>query len=349
MPEPEIGVTAASDFRANFKKPAGYDKLMAAQRVVMADFAPQPGAQDYMNQIVEMEAQLPTMISEVFGPRGPGGGKPDIYRPVLQRRGGSSPVIQGSGPSVFTEVLSQYASFSAAAYCSKESLLNWNCATCKNKASGTVDKKYVLTISFVNCNRYVGYNTKLNTIIVSYRGSQNIQNWIQNLAFIRVDADVPNAPSGVSVHFGFQNTWNAVADDVTPAVTALLKKYPSATVSITGHSLGGAVATMSAIGLVQSGTVIASRAFYIWVLGFAQVLRGVNYNDLVPHLPPTPLGFRHHLEQQWIDSTGRTNYCDDLDAKNAGEDTNCANSTFPWYSTAPHVSYFGSSMGGADC
>ncbi|KAJ3109126.1 hypothetical protein HDU96_007308 [Phlyctochytrium bullatum] len=389
-----MAAPAPVDWKAKYPKPAGYDqayaKHMQSLRTLQRQLStagPRPAltATDtspasYVNDLLDFEAKLPDFINEVFGPGGPGDGIPDGTEPIaapvdtnstepapaLVRRGGGSNkvVVQGSGVSAYNDVLTQYGSFAAASYCSTDSLKAWNCKTCQNRASGTSNVT-VFEDGLTGMRGFVGYNARLNTIVVSFRGSSNIQNWIQNLAFLKVDADVPRAPAGVSVHFGFQNTANAVYGSVQPAVSALLRAFPSATVTFTGHSLGGAVATMSAI---QLGTVsvvplnkirlvtfgsprVGNRAFYAWVrnIGFAQSLRGVNYNDLVPHLPPTPLGFRHVIEQQWIDSTGRTNFCDDLNAANNGEDTNCANSTFPWYSAAPHNSYFSNNMGGNDC
>ncbi|KAJ3102867.1 hypothetical protein HDU97_000250 [Phlyctochytrium planicorne] len=368
--------TAASDdFRQQFKKPDGYDKVMAehmkkidAVRNRMGDISrAQPAAQQYFSEIAAMEAQLPEMITSIFGPNGPGAGRPDvvqaqIVKPVLERRGGSPKVVQGTGPSSQLDKLKLWSAFSSASYCSLDAMKAWSCKACQTTAAGNTN---VTTFSNdgTGMQGYVGYNAGLNTIVVAFRGSSNIQNWIQNLAFFRVDIEVRNAPSGVSVHFGFQNTWDSVSDTVIPAVTNLARTYPNAALTVVGHSLGGAVATMGAINLAQvvpankirlytqGSPRVGNEAFYSYVrnFGFQEVLRGVNYNDLVPHLPPTPLGFNHVNAEHWIDSTGRTDVCDDVDPARKGEDTNCANSTFPWYSTAPHTTYFGSDMGGASC
>jgi hypothetical protein len=40
---------------------------------------------------------------------------------------------------------------------------------------------------------YTGFNKILNEIVVAYRGSHNIDNWIQDIDFIK--APYPNAPN----------------------------------------------------------------------------------------------------------------------------------------------------------
>lgn len=48
---------------------------------------------------------------------------------------------------------------------------------------------------------------------------------------------------GCKVHAGFHGAWDAMADTVLATVTTVLEENPSYSVSFTGHSLGGAIAT----------------------------------------------------------------------------------------------------------
>jgi len=49
------------------------------------------------------------------------------------------------------------------------------------------------------------------------------------------------------VHAGFEGAANSVADTMMQAITELKEKYPSAKIKTTGHSLGGALANLSAM------------------------------------------------------------------------------------------------------
>lgn len=54
---------------------------------------------------------------------------------------------------------------------------------------------------------------------------------------------IPNA----RVHSGFYSAYEAIADDVVKQMKIYVNKYPSASILITGHSLGGALATFAAL------------------------------------------------------------------------------------------------------
>lgn len=52
---------------------------------------------------------------------------------------------------------------------------------------------------------------------------------------------------GCKVHVGFKTALASVSYIVNPCVASLLKKHPTAHALVTGHSLGGALATLSVL------------------------------------------------------------------------------------------------------
>lgn len=57
---------------------------------------------------------------------------------------------------------------------------------------------------------------------------------------------------------GFYEAYRAVATDTYNAVQTLLQKYPHAKVTVTGHSLGAALATISAIEMNKKSPKLAT-------------------------------------------------------------------------------------------
>ncbi len=90
----------------------------------------------------------------------------------------------------------------------------------------------------------MGYNAHDNQIIVAFRGSVNIQNWVTNIDFIQTN--YKNVP-GALVHEGFYAAYAAVSSQVIAAVRKLHASHPTASLLFTGHSLGGALATFASV------------------------------------------------------------------------------------------------------
>lgn len=90
----------------------------------------------------------------------------------------------------------------------------------------------------------IGYVLSLDdTAIVVLRGTDDSPDWISNLSFLS------NRVDGGAIHRGFDNAYAALR----PQVNQLLDRSSPRRVWITGHSLGGALAVMSAYELLKAG------------------------------------------------------------------------------------------------
>lgn len=153
--------------------------------------------------------------------------------------------ILGSATAYSTVLALDLGYFSSAAYESAASIESWTCNACKR--SKVVDVK-VFSNSIGGIQGFTGYSQTLNAVIVCFRGSNNIQNWLINLSTTR---STYSACSGCSVHTGFLDGYNLVASAVRAAVNTLRAKYRTAKLMVTGHSLGGALAILAAADLKQ--------------------------------------------------------------------------------------------------
>ncbi|KAI8819386.1 Alpha/Beta hydrolase protein [Fimicolochytrium jonesii] len=239
-----------------------------------------------------------------------------------------------------------YQLYSAAAYC-LNGLDGW---ICKDRcAGGTLGTK--LISKFVDSKTdtvgYVAVNPSRKEIIVAFRGTSSITNAINDLKFFKADANVGlsrlRAPDGAKVHIGFQSTVTASRSAVRAAIQKAFQQYGTDyTITVTGHSLGGATSVLTAIDIVDwlgdsAGKTlklytygeprVGNSIFANWVstLPFAShVYRITHTTDIVPHLPPKSFGFQHHREEFWISKNGDLNSCNDAN----GEDPQCAGSVF---------------------
>jgi pimeloyl-ACP methyl ester carboxylesterase len=155
---------------------------------------------------------------------------------------------------------------------------------------------------------FVGVDRARQEVVVSVRGSNNILNWITNIQFGLEDCDFA---ANCKVHDGFATAWNEIYAQAKTGVTAALAANPGYRVVITGHSLGGAVATIGAAYLRRDGiacdayTYGSPRPGNAEFVDFVTRQAGAEYRlthtvDPVPRLPPVVFGYRHTTPEYWL-------------------------------------------------
>ena len=155
-------------------------------------------------------------------------------------------------------------------------------------------------------NNTVGINAALvgqnaNGIIVSFRGTippgdpDSIPDWLSN--FFAEPTTCGALPG--EVHSGFCHDIQSIISPVIAAVKALNPAQNK--VYVTGHSKGGALASMGAYLLNAAGVAIEQVVTFAspkagdptWQAGYQKVIpnqiRYENYGDLVPLCPPDPI------------------------------------------------------------
>lgn len=149
-------------------------------------------------------------------------------------------------------------------------------------------------------------------IFIAFRGTEyaNFQDWIVDLKVKRV-----RHPWG-SVHTGFKEALDLVWDFVLEALEEFAA--PHKTIWLTGHSLGGALATLATDRLLQAD--IEPHGLYTfgqprvgnktYAKKFNQLFRHrtfrfANNNDIVARLPPRLAGYSHIGRSFYFDRFGK--------------------------------------------
>ena len=156
------------------------------------------------------------------------------------------------------------------------------------------------------CGQFHGFVGSLGELmLLAFRGTESVGNCL-------TDAETPlvsREPYSGRVHQGFAGAVETVWADVTRLLGAPWRCPP---LWITGHSLGGAMATLSSVRLASEGYVI--RAVYTYGSPragderFHDCYRLANYrfvndDDLVPHLP-FRWCYKHVGRLELVDSQG---------------------------------------------
>ncbi|KAJ3500410.1 hypothetical protein NMY22_g19269 [Coprinellus aureogranulatus] len=250
----------------------------------------------------------------------------------------------GIAQSTYDSLL-RYAKFSSAAY---QLICPYPLGT-----------NLVRALDTENTEGFITRDDKRKEIIVSLRGTFSINDAITDLKLILTPlksvgiADVGSA----QVHTGFLEAYNYVASEVLSVVKSQLSSNPSYSVIVTGHSLGGALASLAALS-IKSSVPSAKLRLYTYGqprvgnaafasltesrLGIANIFRAVHTYDGVPTFLLKSLGYRHFGNEFW-------NYQEPPNAANVkqcngGEDTSCSDSVPSTFINAAHIIYFDQPM-----
>ncbi|XP_062215615.1 lipase-like isoform X2 [Phragmites australis] len=241
-------------------------------------------------------------------------------------------------------------------------LYTWTCSRCNDLTRGFEMRCIIVDVQ--NClQAFVGVDHNLNAIIVAIRGTQanSIQNWIKDMVWKQVNLHYPNLPNA-KVHTGFYSSYHntLLRPAIKNAVRKARKLYGDINIIVTGHSMGGAIASFCALDLAIN---FGSSNVHLMTFGQPRVgnaafasnfakyvpntIRMTHERDIVPHLPPhffflPKLTYRHFPREVWEhDVDGKTIFqvCD-----GSGEDPNCCSVFVLFWSVSDHLTYMGVSI-----
>ncbi|CAB4262768.1 unnamed protein product [Prunus armeniaca] len=241
-------------------------------------------------------------------------------------------------------------------------LFTWTCSRCDGLIKDF--EMIELVVDIQHClQAFVGVAQDPNAIIIAFRGTQehSIQNWVEDLFWKQLDLDYPGMPDAM-VHHGFFNAYHntTIRPGILNAIARAKEFYGDIRIIVTGHSMGGAMASFCALDLrvnqkernVQVMTFgqprIGNAAFASYFSELVpNTIRVTNEHDMVPHLPPYytyfPQKTYHHFPREvWLYNVGVESLvyevekiCDD-----SGEDPTCSRSV-SGNSISDHLVYFG--------
>lgn len=94
----------------------------------------------------------------------------------------------------------------------------------------------------------VAYNKSANTALVAFRGTENLQDWLADFDAVLINYE-PVGNSGL-VHMGFQLVYEQVRGTLPPLIAVGCAGCTR--ILVTGHSLGAALAVLSALDIAKN-------------------------------------------------------------------------------------------------
>ncbi|KAJ6571311.1 Alpha/Beta hydrolase protein [Mycena capillaripes] len=131
-----------------------------------------------------------------------------------------------------------------------------------------VGKTLVKSFEFGRTQGFIARDNERQEIVVSFRGTFSLKDAVTDAKFLLVPFESPGIVELVHVHRGFLAAYADVAEDVVSIVKAELKQYPTFRIVVTGHSLGGAIASLAAPS-IKAALPQAPLALYTFGLSFS--------------------------------------------------------------------------------
>ncbi|EEA20108.1 hypothetical protein TMatcc_000083 [Talaromyces marneffei ATCC 18224] len=265
--------------------------------------------------------------------------------------------------------LSLIEQYSAAAYCTKNDIAAPGTPiACAPGNCPTVEQD-LATVSFSFLNKGDGGDTGFiaadianSFLVLAFRGARSIENGVTKLDTRLVGTSLCGATVGCLVHEGFQDSWDPVSARITTELTNAQVATGFTTLIVTGHGVGGALATLAATRFrttpipgipaanVQLFTYGSPRvgntvfATFVTTQGAAaNNFRVTHTDDPIPKVPSRSLGYLQWGPEYWIRSpTGQPVHANDIDVI-PGTETPLGNSgTPPSFDIPAHLWYFNS-------
>ncbi|KAG5497557.1 hypothetical protein JKF63_03821 [Porcisia hertigi] len=255
--------------------------------------------------------------------------------------------------------------FSRASYCKMDLIRSWTCGSPCARLD-TFKPVAVFSSFLIGTSGFVGVDHAKRQIVVAFRGTNNLQNILADVSALQVDyGRRSSCGRQCRVHTGFFDSYKSLRQQTRKAVLNLVEVNPTYEILITGHSLGGALATLASADLQESlngspnlyppwtislytfgSPRVGNAAFAKWV--DALLVNGTKYRithrlDPVVRTPARLWGYVHTTTEVFFTSRANTSVviCNDSPGK---EDRGCSLSkTSIWIDD--HMYYMGDTIG----
>ncbi|GME77740.1 unnamed protein product [Ambrosiozyma monospora] len=273
--------------------------------------------------------------------------EPEPESVELLERGNDNPLIDPftlTNQGLFDEI-KRIAEFSGAAYCIstingvKPGQLN---AACSDISCANADADvYVVDVVDSLSHALITTQNSTKEIIISFQGSTTFMDWVLDFAALPVDFKSYGSTKNLDVnaidaddpkvHLGFKKASENFFDHSLTALQQLKDKYPDYKFIVTGHSLGGALASLVGVELYMmgynpaivslAGPKVFSKTFANWVdqkfstdsyvtslqaqsvstINPGTYTRVTHVGDVVPCVPLREMGYKHAGSEFYID------------------------------------------------
>ena len=250
------------------------------------------------------------------------------------------------------------AQYSAAAYCPGNNNGTGTLITCPigncplvEAARGPGLFEFEDTIWADNTGVVAIDNTN-QLVVLAFRGSESVSNWRVDLYAVRHPSDLCRH---CHVHSGFWNAWTEIRERAKAKVLTAVRIHPEYRLVITGHSLGGAIATLAAGDFRKMHHRLAATT-ELYTFGAPRVgnrhtaafltkqsslsFRITSMSDPVPRQPGHILGYWHTSPEYWIHNHPQNPGPDDITVI-TGFYNKHGNSGEHGLNVARHREYFG--------
>ena len=193
-------------------------------------------------------------------------------------------------------------------------------------------------------------------IILAFRGTYSVANTVADLSTVPQeytpypddgDSTTTGDCANCTVHSGFYRSWVNTRSEILSDLEAAIANYPNYTLTLVGHSLGGAVAGLASLDFIARGWHPRVTTFGEPRLGNDALMRYIDQrfhlavestgttqnetsyrrvthvDDPVPLLPPKEWGFRMHAEEIYISKAELSPDIGDLQHCDGDEDQHC--------------------------
>lgn len=152
-------------------------------------------------------------------------------------------------------------------------------------------------------------------IIIAFEGTKNLKAWISDFDIfpLKDDMKFKGGPWGKGIIAdGFYSGWFFFKNSITDYIKHARADFPEKSIFCTGHSRGGALATLCARHIAKNMKVKCScisfgaprqgNKKYREQMNFLPIYgtRVIHGYDIVPELPPRIAGFRHVFRKEWL-------------------------------------------------